>query len=117
MKLIDELLALRALAEPPEDWCQGRMWKPITHAAPRCLVGHMLIATNLKLQDVEQALEAELSPYQMGFNNPLQAFNDRHTHAEVLALIDKAIAKTRNKLQQGRTRQPARSKAARKKRA
>ncbi len=80
----------------------------------------MLIATNLKLQDVEQALEAELSPYQMGFNNPLQAFNDRQTHAEVLALIDKAIAKTRNKLQrrqQGRTRQPARSKAARKKRA
>ena len=98
MKLIDELLALRALAEPPEDWCQGRMWKPITHAAPRCLVGHMLIATHLKFQDAEGALKAELPPgFSQGRCNPLVDFNDTHTHSEVLAVIDKAIATARRR--------------------
>lgn len=88
----DQLQAVRAVIEKPENWTQGMAARiadgtPTYSADPRatcwCLVG---AAFKCDIDGIEFCL-----PLIELVGDNLATFNDTHTHSEVLALLDSAI--------------------------
>lgn len=102
METIEILTAARALLEKPEAWCQGQSAKDAKGKRVRwesdaacswCVLGAVSRALGHKWTPMDYsaavtALGAQTRPF-----SP-QGWNDRseRTHADVLALFDKAIA-------------------------
>lgn len=95
MKPSEILTAARAIIEKPENWTQGyfarnKSYSPVhtdsAHACKFCAVGalHCIECDNWR-DAFDYA--SRINP-----NIPLADFNDTHTHAEVLAMFDEAIA-------------------------
>lgn len=77
------LIAARKLIEKEENWCQGAWNRYGRH----CAHGAILAAT-----DDGDLMEAATDAFEGAAGWPILGFNDRSTHAEVLAAFDKAIA-------------------------
>jgi hypothetical protein len=96
---LEVLRAARKRIDSPEKWCQGTWGYNSCADAPHCLMGaaryEVLQGPRASERDWEirnfVALRAEL--LRMGWNASPMAFNDSHTHAEVLSLLDAVIAK------------------------
>ena len=80
---LDALLAARKLIENPEHWRQGP--SSDTCFCAMGALGHVATGTDA-LWEAQQALYGAL-PERGGIAN----FNDNHSHAEVLALFNRAI--------------------------
>lgn len=95
MNTLEVLIDARALIEKPENWCQ----EVIQRGNAFCSLGAIcfLPAPSESLNAALLALEL-LVP-----NSCVATFNDTHSHAEVLALYDRAIATERTKQVQERT--------------
>lgn len=83
----DRLRRARALIDTPDKWCQGRYHKP---TGRHCSLGAMNKAMGRGKSDgfAERALYAAAA--EMG-DGSVVLYNDTHTHAEVMALFDRAI--------------------------
>jgi hypothetical protein len=91
----DDLRALRTLLEKPEHWRQGYGMRAL---GPHCVIsglvamgisGATCYERTVAVQDaLADAIGCKRSPVAIG------CFNDEHTHAEVLAAIDRAIEAT-----------------------
>jgi hypothetical protein len=88
----------RALIEKPEHWTQGAYARDALgekcpdgdeRAHSFCAIGAMwrVVPSSLSVTDAANALCRAA-----GIKTSIDAFNDSHTHAEVLAAFDKAIA-------------------------
>jgi hypothetical protein len=102
-KLANECLVIaRALIDAPERWTKGkyRDCDPITgHVKCRCAMGAVYSASEAfprttSFDAVELAEQALIEAIPEGFLRGVEAYNDEATHAEVLALFDRAIAVT-----------------------
>jgi hypothetical protein len=91
------LIAARKLIEKPENWGQGKFESAGAYCAWGALMfgSRQLAISNPQNDGYEEAYRAirDITPYRN-----LPAFNDRWntTHADVLALFDKAIAARRS---------------------
>jgi hypothetical protein len=85
-KTRDILITARALIENPHHWCQHSFqW-----GEARCATEAISVAAKLTASGPEIPVNAELILSKvMGMN--VTVFNDRYTHADVLAAFDKAI--------------------------
>ena len=90
-KLTADLKAARALIGSPSKWCKGSY-----HATGdrHCTLGAIMVATpNFAERDaVREALLAALPDDAKRRPHALATYNDEHTHREVMALFDRAIA-------------------------
>lgn len=108
MSTLDILVGARALIASPENWTQGRLAEtadgkfvfpkePI--AARFCALGATVHVRGGHLNlDVLARLDAEVPAEFCGLSRDTEKvslFNDTHSHAEVLALFDRAIAAER----------------------
>jgi hypothetical protein len=87
----DVLVAARALIENPEDWRKGayRTRDADGHVLARCACGALQDASRPKRAGQSSAAYQALKAAMGG---DVCEWNDDHTHAEVLAAFDKAIA-------------------------
>lgn len=94
MNTLDKLRKVRAVIEQPEHWCQGNyaVSKYGTEAPPQaedavkwCLLGAQLRVDVDCIPALVKTLKANKCV------DSIAAYNDSHTHAEVLSLLDKAI--------------------------
>lgn len=104
-QLLKDLVAARALIADPARWTQGEFARSNTGAG--CLVSARNRVSLCALGAADAATRDE--PTSTRLNNvvdqlrrhtggmSLSTFNDRHTHAEVLAVFDAAIAELRTK--------------------
>lgn len=99
----------RFLITHPEHWTQGAYardknglwvfsWAPEAHClcslgALRAAAGHLSDAFVADFEVYEEAALLQEAAKQLGYGGPTDTahFNDNHTHAEVLAMFDKAI--------------------------
>lgn len=107
MKPVKDILAeARKLIEKPENWCQGHYalsddgadisWSDDS-ACRRCADGALMYVTRDQTEAEEdegywaalKAIEAAIGD-KSGVKG-ITVFNDKHTHAEVLAAFDRAI--------------------------
>lgn len=101
MNTLEVLIAARKLIEKPENWTQGVLARDIdgeavyvynSRAICFCSMGALYCAVGeddyLKT-DIIDDVAAILSS--IAQDDTVAGFNDNHTHAEVLALFDKAI--------------------------
>ncbi len=93
-----DLIAAKALIDAPEKWCQGTTSKSYPDGSiGRCAFG-ALVAVNYRREDnrlfrgAYNALLGEI-PSSATMATSVERFNDTHTHAEVMALWDRAIAR------------------------
>lgn len=93
--MVRDLLRLRALLSDPKVWAHGKAYEP--PAEPQfCLLsgaGHIEARSN-----IERALCQVLGTED---EDAIWVFNDTHTHAEVLALIDTALSRARQERPNG----------------
>lgn len=82
------LIAARKLIENESDWCQGGF---TNDAGARCALQAIYDAKGVHWCDGVRAPEYKALKEAMGGQFPGD-FNDAHTHAEVLAAFDRAIA-------------------------
>lgn len=80
------LMEARKLIASPDHWCQGSY---NTKGGRRCAVGALAAIDG---GDIDQSYELLLA--EMG-GGAVSAFNDTHTHEEVIAAFDRAIAAAR----------------------
>lgn len=94
--VIDLLRRTRKRIESPDRWCQGffgmsktgkRVIPESADAVRWCLMGALMAETGDDMATYRRAENALFSIASMA----IVLFNDRHTHAEVLALIDRTI--------------------------
>ena len=104
---LDYLVAARAAIAAPENWCQRFR----NYDGKHCAMGALDKATEDRGDDLAHLLAAQLLPreaadtreyclghWRMSDPSPVTLvaqFNNTHTHAEVLALFDRAIARQR----------------------
>lgn len=92
MSVVSELLEVRDLISDPAHWCQGQFAKDCTglhinsrdpRACQWCLEGALLKchASHTTFNAIYAATDG----------SPVQ-YNDTHTHAEVVAVVDRVIA-------------------------
>lgn len=82
------LIAARQLIESPEQWIQGALYQPGDKC---CSVGAVFSASKA-VEDHDQC-ERAFAALEIGIpSGGFSYFNDTHTHAEVLAKFDEAIA-------------------------
>jgi hypothetical protein len=99
MTTLETLKAARKMIEKPENWTQGELGRkadgtPIKNGAISslgqatcfCAAGALLMVIRGKRRAPWNCLQAVMGDY-------VPSFNDTHTHAEVLAAFDAAIAK------------------------
>lgn len=102
MTVVEILKAARARIATPEHWCQGKMavdaeGNSVPVASPDavrwCALGALYAvgARGREDQDAYAALLKQVHP--MAFA-PLSTFNNTHSHSEVVAIFDRAIAAT-----------------------
>lgn len=95
MTTVEFLRAARALIESPETWTQLRLYANGRY----CAVGALMAVPGLQSRcEADMALQGVLAG--MGEEPALSLFNDRHSHGEVLALFDRAIAYEEAKAQE-----------------
>jgi hypothetical protein len=83
----DVLVAARKLIEKPENWVQGVYRVSCEYGMAYCADGALNAVSPGNPEGAYTALKAAMkSPVGVVY------FNDHHTHAEVLAAFDKAIA-------------------------
>jgi hypothetical protein len=82
---LDVLKAARERISDPKRWCKGVYFDPATNQC--CMQGAVWHASEPSLA---RGLASEA--LRKLAQTSLPAFNDTHTHAEVLALFDEAIA-------------------------
>lgn len=102
MSVHDDLRALRTLLERPEHWKSGYGSDPLGR---HCLISGIRVVAPLRRRyEVGDTLVEAVGCRDSA--EPWAAvgeFNDSHTHAEVLAVIDKAIAATAPSSHRGAT--------------
>lgn len=112
MKTYDRLLLARKKIENPENWTQGELarninGKPVpvkdTSAVQWCLIGAIQHGTNYNSWFYTENCSIFPSGIRKILNTVIGTesthisdFNDSHSHAEVLALLDKAIEMTKD---------------------
>jgi hypothetical protein len=87
----DVLVEARRLIEDPEDWCQQyQMGESIcaVHAIQKACV----LSPHVREVDAIRALGCGMGLLQPGLGFVEGHWNDTHSHAEVLAAFDRAIA-------------------------
>lgn len=98
----DVLKAARALIEKPENWTQGAMsrnadgsghWWDAEGATCFCLMGAIARAAARRGSRAQGAIVAIRSV--IG-SHLIAAYNDIHTHDEIIAALDRAIARATN---------------------
>jgi hypothetical protein len=89
---LDVLLAARKLIEKPENWCQYRYGT----GSAMCAEAAILRSSFASSHSGYSALVAVCDLIGAKWTD-LPEFNDAHTHAEVLALFDRAIENERTK--------------------
>jgi hypothetical protein len=94
--VIDHLIAARKLIENEDDWCQHHYVVRKENADKRrCMIQALVEQMPPELQFISEADTTEYKLLRMagglGKNHYLSQYNDTHSHAEVLALFDKAI--------------------------
>lgn len=90
MTIKSDLIAARKLIEKEENWCQGYSKRAASNGGyAYCAAGAISSATAPSYAGNTAAYN-HIWPYNSG--GVLSGFNDTHTHAEVLALFDRAIA-------------------------
>lgn len=106
--IVDVLQRARELITDENNWCQGvyalnrhgRIVNVEDRFAVRfCMNGALARAAGLSINEVEKGeIMRHLRPFLNGNNlHFAHRFNDDHTHAEVLAAFDKAIASIRER--------------------
>ena len=106
MSTLDDLIAARALIARPGDW--GTVWRSRRGSSPYCALGAIAKAIfgdaesyrvycdgDAVLAPLAAALPAEARNTSRFTSTQIGLFNDRSTHAEVLALFDRAIERQR----------------------
>lgn len=89
------LIAAKALIDTPEKWNQGAYHEGGFHGFDRhCTLGAIMATSpNFDEQDaMGEALRQQLTPAQSRLGHCIATFNDTHTHPQVMALFDHAIA-------------------------
>ena len=81
------LVATRALIAEPEHWCQKQSQHTLGRTIQRCL-SYALECVGGDIAEVTLAYAAIAQHVEIG----LVHFNDTHTHAEVIGLLDQVIA-------------------------
>lgn len=97
MTLADDLRAARSLIDTPEKWCRNEFFK----GNACCILGAGQKATGRNAVDFEYykalsvALPASFVPDDSNWDGAVPQFNDdpATTHADIMALFDRAIAK------------------------
>lgn len=89
----DILLAARKLIENEDDWFGGSR-NPVTQTEHCAMLALNAVEPNWdRYAEAITALAAVCAPSKRGgFTEEVVAFNNSHTHAEVLAAFDRAIA-------------------------
>lgn len=90
MNTVDVLIAARKLIEKPENWCRETYE---TDSGAYCAVGAISRAA---VPDGDYGHALNVLEDVVGHGN-IEVWNDAHTHAEVLAAFDAAIAAERAK--------------------
>lgn len=109
MTTAEALAAGRKLIDTPEKWCKGsyamtkrrRAVGPLEPtAACFCAAGACLVVTGDLWNAAREALDRQVSEHFCG--GTATTFNDHHltTHADVMALFDRAIAAEKGKVSQ-----------------
>ena len=93
-QVVVDLRAVRKRIGREEDWCGtslsgSRLKSDGSYAL--CLLNAMDVVTFPRMSDRGAVFEALTRAGGFGSGRVISAFNDSHTHAEVLALIDRAI--------------------------
>lgn len=85
----EQLIAAKALIDVPSRWCQGQYERD----GRMCASMALQVATHTSCYDImdNEAYEALRKVMDVP---EVCTFNDRHTHAQVMAAFDKAIAAT-----------------------
>ena len=78
-----DLIAGKALISDQDHWCQGRFYR----AGRFCSVGALLRT----LPDDDARLKCAYDA--LSIREDIQIYNDKHTHAEVMAVWNQAIAR------------------------
>jgi len=87
-----DLIAAKSVIDTPDKWCRGNevcregVWQRCAYWALVAAIGTTVVEGRLG-----SAIAALTSQY--GNNGKLQGWQDRHTHIELMALWDKAIAR------------------------
>lgn len=84
MSVKADLIAARKLIEKPENWTQGEYRGHENGMVTYCLVGAIHYVN-------ENYFDCAYEAMQKFMDMSLENFNDTHTHAEVLELLDRAI--------------------------
>lgn len=79
--MLDLLLKTRERISDIDNWCQGHLERE----DKRCLIGAVIYENHPATTDVLHLLQRIVGH--------IADFNDSHTHAEVLAALDKAICR------------------------
>ncbi len=93
-----DLIAAKMLIDAPERWCRDETERACPDGrTERCSFG-ALVAVNYEREDNRLILEAYHAllkevPFTYTMASSVERFNDTHTHAEVMALWDRAIAR------------------------
>ena len=90
MTVKEQLIAAKALIDKPEKWCQGNA---IDAQGRICASQALRTITGGGLADAEYEALADAMA---GPGSLVCAWNDTHTHAEVIAAFDRAIAAQRD---------------------
>jgi hypothetical protein len=102
--VLETLEAARKLISDPAKWTQGWFAKRLdedgtfkdtdsTSPAAVCWCSSGAIRSVLNVDDFNEISDDYAIPFGFGTLGDLESFNDSHTHAEVLAAFDAAIAK------------------------
>ena len=90
------LMRVRERLSKPENWCQGTLLETVGGDVRACLLGSIALESGWDGRDgdFDASLEsARLAEKRLGYDlhTGVVIFNDSHSHAEVLALLDMAI--------------------------
>jgi len=98
---LDVLLAARKLIEKEENWCQRFLSKrpdgsfqngaPADDACAYCMNGAIFAVVKRRSIHWSMNSQAAIEALERLTGEPNINFNDTHTHAEVIALFDRAI--------------------------
>lgn len=94
MTVRQDLEAAKALIDTPRKWCKGHYHTGGFHGYDQhCMIGAVLASdVNFASRDAtREALVKALPAAERKLPHALATFNDNHTHADIMALFDRAI--------------------------
>ena len=88
MTVKEQLIAAKALIDKPEKWCQGEF-----HAGDKhCFAGAIFMVSGYNEPATDQVCNALAVAMGVVGRGDIYIWNDSHSHAEVMAAFDRAIA-------------------------